>query len=525
MKTNNAGNYVKQGSDESSSSTSKTVTGLANGTPYQFKVFAKNAAGTETTGKEQTGTSIPVTTPDPPATVSASAGDEQITVSWSAPSNNGGSAITGYEVHMKTNNAGSYVKQGSDESSSSTSKTVTGLANGTPYQFKVFAKNAVGTEATGKEQTGTTTPSAAGVQINNDQATLPDVQSGATTSNVPLVLIGTATHAVVVAIASSPSTTCVLSTSSVTLSGSTQQTFTVSPSAIGSTGTCTMTFTTTSDDAAYNGLVLSARTVKVIGKPGPPTNVVAVSKGATQKLYVTWDSPSGVINTGNQVINGYNIQTSIDGGVNWNDAVSDTGNNAVEKTLDGLVNDQEYQVRIATINPSGQSVSWSTASTAAAPCAAGFRFVPVSNDVFVSGSSNRYTAGVSSFEVGSLYLDCPIETDNAVVSVSTTSSDVDLCRVASASVNKNLKSDPTKGIKIFVQHVDVPTVSLKQGGGSCRLNFNPSSTGDSAYDALSTMQNVCDFFLFFLFFFFFFFFFFSFFFVPGNYLLPRVLIC
>jgi len=97
-----------------------------------------------------------------PASISASQsafplfyseGAGKITISWSAPPSSSSffrrkdaaAITTGFEVHMRTNNAGSYVKLGSDELSSATSKTVTGLTNGTPYQFKVFAKNAAGT--------------------------------------------------------------------------------------------------------------------------------------------------------------------------------------------------------------------------------------------------------------------------------------------------------------------------------------------------------------------------------------------
>jgi hypothetical protein len=79
---------------------------------------------------------IAITKPDAPTGVSAtSGGDASTTVSWTAPSD-GGSAITGYTA---TSNAGETC------SSATTSCSVTGLTNGTPYTFTVTATNSIGT--------------------------------------------------------------------------------------------------------------------------------------------------------------------------------------------------------------------------------------------------------------------------------------------------------------------------------------------------------------------------------------------
>jgi len=78
---------------------------------------------------------IAITNPDAPTGVSAtSGGNASTTVSWIAPSD-GGSAITGYTA---TSNAGQTC------SSTTTSCSVTGLTNGTPYTFTVTATNSIG---------------------------------------------------------------------------------------------------------------------------------------------------------------------------------------------------------------------------------------------------------------------------------------------------------------------------------------------------------------------------------------------
>jgi alpha-tubulin suppressor-like RCC1 family protein len=80
--------------------------------------------------------------PSPPGNLSATPGNTQVTLTWSVPSSDGGSAITDYIVQYSTDN--STWTTFDDGVSTSTSATVTGLTNGQQYYFRVAAVNSVG---------------------------------------------------------------------------------------------------------------------------------------------------------------------------------------------------------------------------------------------------------------------------------------------------------------------------------------------------------------------------------------------
>src|SRR4029450_6675514 len=79
--------------------TTATITGLSNGTAYSFTVKATNAVGDSPASQasNEVTPKAPATAPSAPTGVSATAGDAQARVSWTAAGANG-SPITGYTV-------------------------------------------------------------------------------------------------------------------------------------------------------------------------------------------------------------------------------------------------------------------------------------------------------------------------------------------------------------------------------------------------------------------------------------------
>ena len=94
----------------------------------------------------------PATAPDAPANLEATPGDGSVTLRWTAPAHDGGSAITGYQYCRKEGTAASCTAEGdwtdiaesAPGGANATGYTVTDLTNGTGYTFRVRARNAEG---------------------------------------------------------------------------------------------------------------------------------------------------------------------------------------------------------------------------------------------------------------------------------------------------------------------------------------------------------------------------------------------
>ena len=120
--------------------------------------------------------------PGAPTSVSGTAGNAQVSVTWTAPSATGGYAITDYTVQYSSNSGSSWTTF-SRAASSATSATVTGLTNGTAYTFRVAAVTVLGSGAY-STASSSVTPSASSFSptaVLLTSGTTYTVPSGATT--------------------------------------------------------------------------------------------------------------------------------------------------------------------------------------------------------------------------------------------------------------------------------------------------------------------------------------------------------
>ena len=134
--------------------TSFTDTTAANGTTYYYKVTASNAVGESPASNEVFSTpSAPATAPSAPQGLQATAGNAQVSLSWSAPASNGGSQVTGYRIYRSTSSGSETLL--ASPSGTGTSYPDTSAVNGTTYYYKVSALNAVGEGPLSNEASGT----------------------------------------------------------------------------------------------------------------------------------------------------------------------------------------------------------------------------------------------------------------------------------------------------------------------------------------------------------------------------------
>lgn len=133
-----------------------SATGLTNGTAYDFRVVALDAANNWANSNTITKTPVAATTTDttPPSSpmLTASPGDTRVDLSWTASTDNVG--IAGYDVYKN----GTYI---ASTSPSVRTYAATGLTNGTSYTFKVVALDAANNWANSNDVISTPVASAA----------------------------------------------------------------------------------------------------------------------------------------------------------------------------------------------------------------------------------------------------------------------------------------------------------------------------------------------------------------------------
>ncbi|WP_433211891.1 beta strand repeat-containing protein [Dactylosporangium sp. CS-047395] len=296
-----------------------TVSPLVNGTAYTFTVHATNAAGSS--GESGASNSVtPADVPGAPTQVSAVPGDTQATVSFTAPAGNGGSAVTGYTI---TSSPGAIVK-----TCAASPCTVTGLANGTAYQFTVRATNAVGDSVASSASSAVTpaslpgTPTIGTATAGAGQAvvtfTAPGSDGGSTITGYTVTSNpGGITN-------TCPSSPCTVSP----LANGTAYTFTVhATNAIGSSGESGASNATTPADV-----------------PAAPTVTATALDGGVR---VQFAAPS---NEGSPITR-YEIST--DGGGTWATLPTTPTGATLSGTVTGLTNGTQYGVRVRAVNAKG----------------------------------------------------------------------------------------------------------------------------------------------------------------------------
>jgi len=135
-----------------SSSSSFTDTPSLSGS-YWYGVHAVDNAGSWAPEASPVKVTVtPLTAPSAPLNLQATAEDGSVNLSWNAPSNNGGSAVTGYRLYRGTSSDGASFYSNVD---GTTYQDIANVTNGTTYYYKVTAVNSAGESAFSNEAIAT----------------------------------------------------------------------------------------------------------------------------------------------------------------------------------------------------------------------------------------------------------------------------------------------------------------------------------------------------------------------------------
>ncbi len=309
-----------------------TITGLTNGTAYTFTVVATNVAGNSlpsNTSNSVTPTSDPVV-PGIPTIGTATAGNGQATIAFTAPASDGGSSIISYTAVSNPGNITATVNQ-----SESGSITVTGLTNGTAYTFTVYATNSIGNSLSSSASNSVTpttvssSPSINSITIGNKQLsvlfTAPTSNGGAAITNYKYSINGGTSF-----IECSPAQT----TSPIVITGLTNGTsYDVQILAVNAVGDGTASSTVSAIPAT---------------KPGAPA-ITSITPGNTQ-LSVAFTAPAS--DSGSAITN---YKYSTNGGTSY--VACSPAQTSSPIVITGLTNASSYTVKILAVNAMGDGTA------------------------------------------------------------------------------------------------------------------------------------------------------------------------
>ncbi|WEK54902.1 MAG: glycoside hydrolase family 6 protein [Candidatus Cohnella colombiensis] len=308
--------------------TSYTNTGLTNGTTYYYVVSASNSVGSSGNSAQVSATpSVGVTIPAAPTGLTATAGNAQVALSWTASS-----GATSYTVKRATTSGGTYTTVATGVTA--TSYTNTGLTNGTTYYYVVSASNSAGESANSAQVSAT--PSAG--------VTIPAAPTGltATAGNAQVALSWTASSGATSYTVKRATTSGGAYTTVAT--GVTATSYTNTGLTNGTTYYYVVSASNSAGESA-NSAQVSATPTAGVTIPAAPTGLTATAGNA--QVALSWTASSGATS--------YTVKRATTSGGPYTTVA--TGVTATSYTNTGLTNGTTYYYVVSASNSAGESAN------------------------------------------------------------------------------------------------------------------------------------------------------------------------
>ena len=301
------GNWSDLDSDTESTRTTYTHTDLEPGTRQYYRVAAINRDG-EGPWSDVANATTEGGVPGVPRNLTAvESGSSRINLSWSAPTSDGGSRITGYKIEVSSNGGRTWSVEEDDTRSSSTTYPHTGLESGTRWHYRVSAINSEGTGEPSNVASATTD-----IGVPRAPTSLSAVASGESQIRLSWAPPSDDGGARIVGYRIDVSTTS--GTAWTVLRGNTgsiSTSYTHLNLPPGSTRSYRVAAINSQGTGPYSRTATATTRAAV---PDAPTNLTATASGQTQVI-LRWRGP---LVDGGARITGYRIEWSATGGTPWN---------------------------------------------------------------------------------------------------------------------------------------------------------------------------------------------------------------
>uniref|UniRef100_A0A4W6E432 Fibronectin type-III domain-containing protein n=1 Tax=Lates calcarifer TaxID=8187 RepID=A0A4W6E432_LATCA len=318
------------------------TTELEEGIEYEFRVYAENIAGISPSSKvsESTVARDPCDPPGTPEAIEITR--NHVTLQWTRPQYDGGSAITGYIIERKKHPDTRWMKA-SFTNIIDTQYTLTALTEDCVYEFRVIAKNAAGIFSRPSQGTGEITA--------KDEIEAPGATMDSKFKDLTVVHAGE-TFVIDADYTGKPLPEVIWLKDGKEIDKTTPR--------MEVKTTLTHTILTVKDcirvDGGHfalklvnvGGVKIVPVNVKVLDRPGPPDGPLEVKGVTAEKCYLHWNHPS---HDGGASISHYIIEKRETSRLSW--TMVEPKIQAISYKITKLLPGNEYIFRVTAVNKYG----------------------------------------------------------------------------------------------------------------------------------------------------------------------------